>query len=70
MKKKELQKEFENTGYASWINSDIYPDNKIYTKAYTEWLENRLLGIINCKSIFHENDLRFRGFCETCGQKR
>lgn len=39
----ELQKEFEATGYTSWINSDIYPDGKIYTKEYTEWLEKMVL---------------------------
>ena len=37
-----LQKEFEKTGYASWINSDIYPDGKIYTKEYVKWLEKKL----------------------------
>jgi len=37
-----LQKEFEATGYTSWINSDIYPDGKIYTKEYTEWLEKQV----------------------------
>ena len=37
-----LQIEFESTGYNSWINSDLYPDGKIYTKEYTEWLEIRL----------------------------
>ena len=39
-----LQKEFENTGYTSWINSDIYPDGKIYTQEYTRWLEKELLA--------------------------
>ena len=42
----DLQKEFEKTGYASWINSDIYPDGKIYTKEYTEWLENRITELL------------------------
>lgn len=37
-----LQKEFESKGCVSWINSDLYPDGKIYTKEYTEWLESRL----------------------------
>ena len=42
-----LQKEFEaTTGNASWINSDIYPDGRIYTKAYTEWLEQKLTALI------------------------
>lgn len=39
----ELQKEFEQTGYASWIDSDIYPDGKIFTKEYTKWLENKVI---------------------------
>jgi hypothetical protein len=44
----ELQKTFEaETGHAIWINSDIYPDGKIYTKEYTEWLENRLQEILS-----------------------
>lgn len=38
----DLQKEFEATGYTSWINSDIYPDGKIHTKEYTEWLESKV----------------------------
>jgi len=38
---KELQKQFEATGYISWLNSDLYPDGKIYSKEYTEWLENK-----------------------------
>jgi len=38
-----LQKEFEATGHAAWINSDIYPDGKIYTKEYTEWLEGLVM---------------------------
>ena len=41
----DLQKEFEATGYTSWINSDIYPDGKIYTKEYTEWLEKKILAL-------------------------
>lgn len=38
----ELQKEFEATGYAAWINSDLYPDGRIYTQEYTEWLEAKV----------------------------
>jgi hypothetical protein len=38
----ELQKEFEATGYSSWINSDLYPDGRIYTQEYTQWLEKRI----------------------------
>lgn len=41
----ELQQEFENNGYASWINSDLYPDGKIYTKEYTKWLEGQVLAL-------------------------
>lgn len=42
---KNLQKEFEAIGYASWINSDIYPDGEIYTKEYTHWLEAQVLEL-------------------------
>lgn len=38
----DLQKQFEATGYASWINSELYPDGQIYTKEYTQWLEKQL----------------------------
>lgn len=38
----DLQKEFEATGYTSWINTDLYPDGKIYTQEYTEWLEKQV----------------------------
>jgi hypothetical protein len=41
----DLQKEYEDTGYASWINSEIYPNGKIYTQEYTNWLENQLLEL-------------------------
>jgi hypothetical protein len=41
----ELQKEFEATGYTSWINADLYPDEKIYTKEYTQWLERQVLAL-------------------------
>lgn len=41
----DLQKEFEATGYTSWINSDLYPDGKIYTKEYTQWLERQVLSL-------------------------
>jgi hypothetical protein len=41
----ELQKEFEATRYTSWINSDLYPDGKIYTKEYTQWLERQVLAL-------------------------
>lgn len=38
----DLQKEFEATGYTSWINANLYPDGKIYTQEYTEWLEKQV----------------------------
>ena len=41
----DLQKEFEATGYTSWINSQTYPDVRIYTKEYTEWLEKQVLAL-------------------------
>ena len=46
-----LQKEFEKTGYNSWVNSDIYPDGKIYTKEYTEWLEKRLVKLLDLPHV-------------------
>ena len=39
----ELQKEFEINGYTSWINSELYPNGKIYTQEYTQWLERNVL---------------------------
>lgn len=39
------QAEFEALGYSSWINADIYPNGKIYTQEYTEWLEKNLLHL-------------------------
>jgi hypothetical protein len=41
----ELQKEFEATGYTSWINANLYPDGKIYTQEYTQWLERQVLAL-------------------------
>ena len=39
---KKLQEQFEKeTGYSSWINSDIYPDGKIHTHEYVKWLESK-----------------------------
>ena len=48
-----LQDEFEATGYASWINSDLYPDGRIYTKEYTEWLEKQVLEMRSTSRIAH-----------------
>ena len=39
----ELQNEFEQNGYSSWINSELYPSGKISTQKYTEWLEKELI---------------------------
>jgi hypothetical protein len=41
----DLQKEFEATGRISWINADLYPDCKIYTQEYIEWLERQVLAL-------------------------
>jgi hypothetical protein len=41
----DLQKEFEATGYTSWINLDLYPNGKIYTQEYTEWLEKQVQAL-------------------------
>ena len=41
----ELQKEFEATGYTSWVNADLYPDGKIYTQEYTQWLERHVFAL-------------------------
>ena len=49
----DLQKAFEKTGYAAWINSDIYPDGRIYTKEYTEWLERQINKLIS-ENMTHE----------------
>lgn len=38
----DLQKEFESTGFASWVNSDLYPEGKVYTNEYVKWLEAKL----------------------------
>ena len=49
----ELQKEFEATGYTSWINADLYPDGKIYTQEYTQWLEKQVLALRQPPVIAH-----------------
>lgn len=43
-KAEDLRNEFEATGYTSWINADLYPDGRIYTQEYTEWLEKQVLS--------------------------
>jgi hypothetical protein len=55
----ELQKEFEANGYTSWINADLYPDGKIYTKEYTEWLEKQVLALRQPSVI--------GSVCDVCG---
>lgn len=61
----ELRKEFESNGYyLSWINADIYPNGKIYTQEYTEWLENQLLNIRESKKEIDINKLRVEFFNE------
>ena len=47
MTREELRANFEATGYISWINADIYPNGKIYTQEYTEWLETKVLNEFN-----------------------
>lgn len=32
----------KETGQAAWINSDIYPDGKVSTQSYVNWLEKQL----------------------------
>jgi len=49
--KVDLQKEFEATGFSSWINDSLYPDGKIYTKEYTEWLERQVLVLRKINSL-------------------
>lgn len=61
----ELRKEFESNGYyLSWINADIYPNGKIYTQEYTEWLENQLLNLRESKNPIDFNKLRDEFFAE------
>ena len=74
MKTTQLRKEFEDKGYSSWINSDIYPDGKIYTKEYTEYLETKLLKINSeiellkeAKQVLLQIDLRNNGKCYNNG---
>ena len=74
----ELQKEFEATGYTSWINADLYPDGKIYTQEYTEWLEKQVQALrianvavqsekcIGCRESTGETKL---WCCNHCGKR-
>jgi len=72
----ELQKEFEATGYTSWINSDIYPDGKIYTKEYTEWLEKMVLVLRQpdviksvCTCNVPQPERMRQSICAKCGYR-
>lgn len=74
MEATQLRKEFEEKGYSSLINSDIYPDGKIYTKEYTEFLETKLLKIKSevellkeAKQVLLQIDLRNNGKCYNNG---
>ena len=53
----ELQKEFEETGYLSWINSDLYPNGKIYTQEYTEWLERKVKNNVDLADVSQRSEL-------------
>lgn len=59
----DLQKEFEATGYTSWINSDLYPDGKIYTQEYTEWLEKQVQALRIALVVRQSKQFK----CEKCG---
>ena len=71
----DLQKEFEATGYTSWINSDLYPDGKIYTQEYTQWLEKQVLAlrqplvissVCTCRNAELEKDSLVPVYCHKC----
>lgn len=71
----DLQKEFEATGYTSWINADLYPDGKIYTQEYTQWLEKQVLAlrqppvissVCTCRNAELEKDSLFPVYCHNC----
>lgn len=74
----DLQKEFEATGYTSWINLDLYPDRKIYTQEYTQWLEKQVQALriahvvgrgeqFSMPHKFTDKD-NFSGQCSICGK--
>ena len=75
----DLQKEFEATGYTSWINADLYPDGKIYTQEYTQWLERQVLALrqppvsgmlkcASCENTAKKDGLDCYGKCHICTQ--
>ena len=68
--KMDLRKEFEKTGYNSWINSDMYPDGKIYTKEYTEWLEKRLVKLLAKPAVDEKNAIEYAEFCVICDREK
>ena len=63
----ELQKEFEATGYTSWINADLYPDEKIYTKEYTQWLERQVLALHQSCVVGRIEQLARKSCDHACG---
>lgn len=71
----DLQKEFEATGYTSWINAELYPDGKIYTQEYTQWLEKQVLALrqppVMRSVCCNEELVRFKTYgydeCVGCG---
>jgi hypothetical protein len=72
----DLQKEFEANGYTSWINADLYPDGKIYTQEYTQWLERQVLALRQppvIKSVCGQCETMFpkgrNNYCGCCGSK-
>ena len=78
----DLQKEFEATGYTSWINADLYPDGKIYTQEYTQWLEKQVLalrqplvsGELNCEhdwlvDMYDHFGFPASRFCDKCNTR-
>lgn len=71
----DLQKEFEATGYTSWINADLYPDGKIYTQEYTQWLERQvsalrqppvISSVYTCRNSELEKDSLVLVYCHNC----
>lgn len=73
----ELQKEFEATGYTSWINANLYPDGKIYTQEYTQWLEKQVLALrqppvireLKCQHDWHTFFNKGYRKCNKCGEE-
>lgn len=64
----DLQKEFEATGYTSWINLDLYPDGKIYTQEYTQWLEKQVLALRQPPVVGQSEQLQPEQECYKSGE--